>query len=36
MHCEHPTVTPEMNPWDSLREFYNTCAMHEFKPIKVA
>ena len=36
MHCEHPKHREtfdkgELSPWDTLREWYNTCQSHEPK-----
>lgn len=36
MHCEHPKHEEslknyELSPWDTLREFWETCEDHEFK-----
>ncbi|WP_394749590.1 hypothetical protein [Spongiimicrobium salis] len=37
LHCEHPIYTKErfesgeFSPWDTLKEFWNTCNDHEFK-----
>lgn len=37
LHCEHPSYTEEkflsgeFSPWDTLKEFWNTCEKHELK-----
>lgn len=33
-HCEHPKEAENMQPWDTLREFWNTCTDHEFNQPK--
>jgi hypothetical protein len=30
-HCEHPDLKENLNPWDSLREFWSKCEKHEYK-----
>lgn len=32
LHCKHPSEE-NMNPWDTLREFWSTCSKHEFNHI---
>ncbi len=37
LHCKHPKYQSEIensatfSPWDTLREFWNTCSDHELK-----
>jgi hypothetical protein len=39
LHCEHPSYTKEdfengkLSPWDTLREFWNTCDNHKLKTL---